>query len=164
MSRYLFNLTVKGNRKINAQRAATVPLMREIVRLWNGLDMTLDELTRAINQHGLALSQSKVAAVLRGDVANVDLLKIFAQAMAGVELQYRVQYGDLVSLSMREIMDRWMALLNVSRIGERGLLGKTLGVNQSSLYKWYALNRKPAVMRLLYAMEKRIHEAAVPVA
>ena len=120
---------------------------------------------------GFEISRTSLSAYLQGNVKGTDVrigfsavdrkvevdhvTDLFAE-FKKLEIRYSPVFKKLLSTDMRSLMDSWYSKTDIVTGSKERQLAKIIGVDFTSLFKWYQKNEFPMSIKTLLSITERI--------
>jgi hypothetical protein len=146
------------------------PRIVEIRTFKETFRLTSNNLIELLSLQGFEISRTSLSAYLQGNVKGTDVRHGFSAVGRKVEvdhvtdlyaefkkleIRYSAVFKQLLSTDMRSLMDSWYQKLDIFTGSKERQLSKIVGIEFTSLFKWYQKNEFPmSIKTLLVATEK----------
>jgi len=162
--------------RIDAARhgvASSDPRIREIRRFKSTYRLTSNNLVELLALQGFEISRTSLSAYLQGNVKGTDVRLGFSAVGRIVEVdhvtdlysefkkleaRYSPVFKKLLSTDMRSLMQSWYLKLDIVSGSKERQLAKIIGVDFTSLFKWYQKNEFPMSIKTLLSITEKIQK------
>jgi len=133
--------------------------------------LTSNNLVELLALQGFEISRTSLSAYLQGNVKGTDVRIGFSAVDRKVEvdhvtdlyaefkkleIRYSPVFKKLLSTDMRSLMDSWYSKTDIVTGSKERQLAKIIGVDFTSLFKWYQKNEFPMSIKTLLSITERI--------
>jgi len=166
----------KRNIRIDAAQqgvASFDPRIVEIRTFKETFRLTSNNLIELLSLQGFEISRTSLSAYLQGNVKGTDVRQGFSAVGRKVEvdhvtdlyaefkkleIRYSAVFKQLLSTDMRSLMDSWYQKLDIFTGSKERQLSKIVGIEFTSLFKWYQKNEFPMSIKTLLAATEKIQK------
>ena len=149
------------------------PRIREIRTFKETYRLTSNNLVELLALQGFEISRTSLSAYLQGNVKGTDVRQGFSAVGRRVEVdhvtdlyaefkklevRYSPVFKKLLSTDMRSLMESWYRKLGIYSGSKERQLAKIIGVDFTSLFKWYRSNSFPMSIKTLLSITERIQK------
>jgi len=135
--------------------------------------LTSNNLVELLALQGFEISRTSLSAYLQGNVKGTDVRQGFSAVGRKVvddhvtdlyaefkklEVRYSPVFKKLLSTDMRSLMQSWYLKLDIVSGSKERQLAKIIGVDFTSLFKWYQKNEFPMSIKTLLNIAEKIQQ------
>jgi len=135
--------------------------------------LTTPNLVELLKMEGFVITQTSLAQYLQGNVRGTDRRATFSSVgrarfvdhltdlftvVKKIEFKYSAEFKKLIENDMRTLIQSWYAACHIEGGSKDRQLSKIIGVDHTSIFKWYQKNRYPRSIKTLIDVSELIIE------